>query len=81
MQDRMRKIAERKRTIVIIEATGEEVNRINVELRFSAGGMNYATYKNEERGYWLSVQPEHFKDEGRFTSTMTQGFSGIKHLT
>ena len=78
MQDRIRMLTERRREIRIIPVTGHEVNRINVELYYCAGGINYATYKKEERGYWLSVKPEFHQDEGGFTSTMSTAFSGFK---
>lgn len=71
----------RRRNISIIPATGHEVNRIKVELYYNEGGMSYATYQQEERGYYLIVLPEFYQDEGNgFCSTKTSAFSGIKQL-
>ncbi len=78
MTDRMKEINERRRTIKVIEATGEGVNRIHAELYFSRGGISYSTYKHEERGFYLSVRPELFTEQGNFTSTQTTAFSGLK---
>lgn len=35
---------------------------IDVKVYYDKGGLNYWTYKNEPRGYWLTIQPvEHGK--------------------
>lgn len=35
----------------------ERVNAIRIELYYSLGGINYFTYQNESRGYYLLVTP------------------------
>ena len=40
-----------------IKANGKGVNALRCELYYSLGGINYFTYKNEARGYYLSVSP------------------------
>lgn len=51
-------------------------NFIEIEVKYSLGGMNYFTGKNEKRGYYLHVQPMEVKG-GYVTIT---GFSGAKWL-
>ena len=57
-----------------IKANGKEVNALRCELYYSLGGINYFTYKNESRGYYLAVSPvnrsEHMESY--------VGFSGVK---
>ena len=57
-----------------IKANGKGVNALRCELYYSLGGFNYFTYKNEARGYYLSVSPveksEHMESY--------VGFSGVK---
>ena len=45
-----------------------------VKCYYSTGGMNYATYKNEPRGYYFSITPLEYKDG----FIITTAFSGIK---
>ena len=37
--------------------TTTEGQFVEVEVSYSKGGINYFTYNNEPRGYWLGVQP------------------------
>ena len=63
-----------------IPAKGHGVNNLCVELYYSLGGMNYWTYKQEGRGYYLSVKPvERVRRDGYTTESYTMG-SGIKML-
>ena len=49
-------------------------NMVDVEVYYSLGGMNYFTYREEPRGYWVSIQP--INVDGYCTSFTA--FSGIK---
>lgn len=53
---------------------------LKIEVYYHKGGMNYFTYKQEARGYWLSVCPvELAKGNGHTMETYT-AFSGSKLL-
>lgn len=54
--------------------TTKENTYLRVEVKYNIGGMNYFTYKDEPRGYYLSVSP--VERDGHFESY--QAFSGIK---
>jgi len=60
--------------IAVKSSNGESVNRVNVDLFYSKGGMNYFSYTEEKRGYWVSVTPQTV--ERGFVSTTA--FSGTK---
>lgn len=63
-----------------IKAKGEN-QYIKVELYYSLGGINYFTYKNEPRGYYLSVGPvERCALEGGGFMEGFTAFSGTKIL-
>jgi hypothetical protein len=49
---------------------------IEVKVIFSQGGINYATYKTEKKGYYLIVTPVELKDGARAFMM----FSGVKAL-
>lgn len=57
-----------------IKANGNEVNNLRCELYYSLGGFNYFTYKEEPRGYYISVSP--VMRDGRMEQYV--GFSGLK---
>lgn len=62
------------------EAIPNSPQELKIEVRYNKGGMNYFTYKDEERGYYLSVTPvTRSKGEG-YTTESYVGFSGIKKL-
>lgn len=53
---------------------------IKAEIFYSIGGYNYFTYKQEKRGYYISVTPVTYQNKN---GTITEGFSafsGIKLL-
>lgn len=53
-------------------------NILELSVYYSLGGMNYATYKNEPRGYYLSVTPIERSEQGMF---ITSGYcfgTGVK---
>lgn len=53
-----------------------------IEISYSLGGVNYATYKQERRGYYLHVTPVERKlsDCGSYRTESFMVFSGYKHL-
>lgn len=57
-----------------LENATKEANVLEVEVYYSKGGINYFTYKDEPRGFWLSVSP--MLIEGNL-KTYTS-FSGLK---
>lgn len=58
----------------------EQATHLKVRLYYSLGGMNMFTYKQEPRGYYLSVTP--VKREKRDYCTMESfaAFTGTKQL-
>ena len=40
-----------------LKDNGQRENYLKVELYYSKGGMNYFTYRNEPRGYYISATP------------------------
>lgn len=55
---------------------------LKVEVYYSIGGYSYFTYKNEPRGYFLSVQPVSVgrNEKGEIINEVTTMFSGVKTL-
>ncbi|MGP5159700.1 hypothetical protein [Pseudoalteromonas prydzensis] len=69
----MRKLS-RKRLIKLIPAMGTDCNAIKVELVYLAGGLDFFTYKNVERGYYLSVSAvKIYDDNGRQSQASVAG--------
>ena len=61
-----------------IPIEGGENKFLKCELYYSLGGMNYFNYKNEPRGYYLSVCPvEKWVSDGCAMESFS-AFSGIK---
>ena len=56
-------------------AVGKEINFIECSLHYDLGGINYFTYEQEKRGYYVSVSPIMVKD--RMISYVA--FSGVKY--
>ena len=42
---------------IAVKQNNKGTTHIEVKTYYSLGGMNYATYKTDPRGYWLSVKP------------------------
>ena len=42
---------------VPLKENAEGFTHIHVRTNYSLGGINYFTYKNEARGYWLHITP------------------------
>lgn len=57
-----------------------EINGKHVEVKvdYSLGGMNYFTYKQEKRGYYLHVQPYERTERNGYAMRTVVGFSGVK---
>ena len=53
-----------------------ECTHVDCDVYFSHGGYNYFTYKREERGYYLSVQPVTVSEN--FVTVVA--FTGFKKL-
>ena len=50
---------------------------LEINTYYSLGGVSYATYKNEPRGYYISVTPIELNNSRGYT-TVTTAFSGVK---
>ena len=59
-----------------LKENNQKATHLKVETYYSLGGMNYFTYKVEERGYYLSVVPV---ERGNGMEGFI-AFSGIKQL-
>ena len=59
-----------------LKENAQKATHLKVETRYSLGGMNYFTYENEERGYYLMVTPV---ERGNGMEGFI-AFSGIKKL-
>lgn len=61
--------------------TNKEKHFLKCELYYDLGGMNYFSYKNEARGYYVSVSPvERSTSESGISYESYTAFSGIKNL-
>ena len=63
-----------------IPAKGPQINNLKVEVYYSLGGTNWFTYKNEPRGYYLSVTPVDRSDRGGYMCESTTLGRGVKKL-
>lgn len=59
-----------------IEIESDNATHLELHIYYSKGGINYATYKTEARGYYVSVTPVTM--EGSLLSFTC--FSGLKYL-
>lgn len=59
-----------------LSVQGDGVNCLKIEVYYHLGGMNYFTYKEEKRGYYLSILP--IDKKGNIETCVA--FSGIKIL-
>ena len=55
-------------------------NRLRLSLSYTTGGVNYFTYKNEARGYYLHVTPEKVENHGFGNAICSLMGSGVKDL-
>lgn len=56
------------------------MNTLRVEVYYAKGGVNWATYREEERGYYFSMTPVRIEDHGGYKSEEVKLFSGRKTL-
>lgn len=57
-----------------------DVTHLRVEVYYSLGGYNLFTYKQEPRGYYLSVSPVGRSERGSVVMESYRAFSGTKQL-
>ena len=55
-----------------------KANILELSVYYSLGGLNYFTYKNEPRGYYLSITPIERSEHGMFISSGYLFGTGIK---
>lgn len=64
--------------MIIKKVTGEDCNAIKLRMGYNKGGINYFTYKQEDRGFYLSLTPmkieKHKLDDGREYETESYMF-------
>lgn len=58
----------------------EKATHLKIELYYHLGGTNWYTYKNDERGYYLSICPVSLCDRGSYATETYEIFSGRKIL-
>lgn len=68
-----------KKYIELQEKT-RNATHLLIELRYNLGGFNYFTYKQEPRGYYLSVSPVELKQRDGYTLESYTAFTGTKYL-
>ena len=51
---------------------------LEINTYYSLGGVSYATYKNEPRGYYISVTTIKLDNSRGYTMVTTTAFSGAK---
>lgn len=69
---------------IAVNENDKKVTHIKCEVDYSLGGINYFTYKQEPRGYYVHVSPVERKVEDyggrRIVSEGFMMFSGVKQL-
>lgn len=60
------------------EGCTSDANFLRVEVSYTLGGMNYFTYKNEPRGYYMHVSPVKRSVTGGVAMEEYSAFSGYK---
>lgn len=60
--------------------TNKENTYIKLEVFYHLGGYSWATYKHEERGYYLSIKPEKIEKRDGLAMVTFSAFSGYKIL-
>ncbi len=71
-------MSNQKRTIKEFKVKGTENQVVRLSLNYNKGGMNYFTYANERRGFYLSASPLTINKRDGWTSEEYVGFSGSK---
>ena len=70
---------ERNTTFLPVVRSGD-VTHLRVEVYYALGGYNLFTYKQEPRGYYLSVSPVGRSERGNIVMESYRAFSGVKKL-
>ena len=60
--------------------TTQKNTQLQVEVYYSRGGWNFGTGKDDQRGYWLSIQPVSFWEEAGVKMMSITLFSGLKQF-
>lgn len=68
-----------KKYIELQEKT-RNASHLLIELKYNLGGINYFTYKQEPRGYYLSVSPVKLEHRDGYTLESYTAFTGTKYL-
>lgn len=55
------------------------ITHLKIELYYYLGGCNYFTYKQEERGYYISISPVERSECGGCIMESYTAFSGTKY--
>jgi len=58
----------------------KRATHLRVEVYYSKGGINYFTYNNEKRGYYVQVSPVTLEKRGGLTIETYSAFSGYKRI-
>jgi hypothetical protein len=63
-----------------IKNGNRNATHLKAEVYYALGGVNYFTYKNEPRGYYLSVIPVEIADRNGYVMESFTAFSGTKWI-
>lgn len=63
-----------------LQQTTRNTTHLLIELKYNLGGYNYFTYKQEPRGYYLSVSPVKLEQRDGYTLESYTAFTGTKYL-
>lgn len=69
--------------VIRVPLVGEHpkhLTHLKFRLYYSLGGINYGTYENEKRGYYLSCYPVAYESKNGCRMESFSAFSGIKVL-
>ena len=58
----------------------KNVNYIKLEVKYNLGGVNWATYQDEDRGYYIHVTPVKLENRGSYNMESFGAFTGIKAI-
>lgn len=56
----------------------QKLTHLEINTYYYLGGMSFATYENEPRGYYISVTPMEISKGNTATVIRTRAFSGVK---
>jgi uncharacterized ubiquitin-like protein YukD len=71
----------KKRELKLLQLIeGSHATHLKITLSYNLGGINYFTYKNEERGVYLGITPVTIENKGTHTMESFMVFSGVKEL-